>query len=191
MLIQNILFLILVVIGSDNDCFVDHLGEESIVDMTYMLDDMFYTDDLPRFDQYDDDYVLQTEANLAIKQAASFCEEDVHFQQLEYSDQPMHMSYDNDEESAKKFEVSEGSLPFCFDSFQFIRDNYHAIRNQMSTSLDLNHLESNGNFVQDFSYSDLQPPKAIDCQVAAKDLEVDTHDLMIQGDSIPFCFESF
>ncbi|MCY6488330.1 hypothetical protein, partial [Actinobacillus pleuropneumoniae] len=59
-------------------------------------------------------------------------------------------------------------------------DNYHAIRNQMSTILDLIHLESNENFVQDFSYSDLQPPKAIDCQVAAEDLEVDTHDLMIK-----------
>ena len=82
-------------------------------------------------------------------------------------------------------------MPFCFDSFQFIRDNYHAIRNQMSASLDLNHLESNENFVQDFSYLDLQPPKAIDCQVAAEGLEVDTHDLMIQGDSVPFCSESF
>ena len=61
----------------------------------------------------------------------------------------------------------------------------------MSTILDLNHLESNENFVQDFSYSDLQPSKAIDCQVAAEDLEVDTHDFMIQGDSIPLCFESF
>ena len=26
---------------SDNDCFVDHLGEERTVDMTCMLDDMF------------------------------------------------------------------------------------------------------------------------------------------------------
>ena len=43
---------------SDNDCFVDHLGEERTVDMTCMLDDVFYTDDLPQFDQYDDDYVL-------------------------------------------------------------------------------------------------------------------------------------
>jgi len=51
------------------------------------------------------------------------------------------------------------------------------------TSLDLDPLERNENFVQDFSYSDLQPPKAIDCQIAA--------DLMIQGDSVPFCFESF
>ena len=176
---------------SDNDCFVDHLGEERTVDMTCMIDDMFYTDDLPHYDQYDDDYVLQTNANLADKPAASLWEEKVHFQQLEYNVQPSHISYDIDEQSAAKLEVSEGSMPFCFDSFQFIRDNYHEIRNQMSTSLDLNHLESNENFVQDFSYSDLQPPKAIDCQVAAEDLEVDTHDLMIQGDSVPFCFESF
>ena len=176
---------------SDNDCFVDHLGEERNFDMTCMLDDVFYTDDLPQFDQYDDNYVLQTETNLAIKQAASLWAKEVHFQQLEYNVQPSHISYGNDEESASKFEVSEGSLPFCFDSFQFIRDNYHAIRNQMSTSLDLNHLENNENFVQDFSYSDLQPPKAIDCQDAAEDLEVHTHDLMIQGDSVPFCFESF
>jgi len=172
--------------STHSDCFVDHLGEERTVDMTCMLDDMFYTDDLPQYDQYDDDYVLQTEANLADKSAARLWEEEVHFQQLEYNDQPSYISYDSDEESAEKFEVSEGSLPFCFDSCQFIRDNYHAIRNQMSTS----HLESNENFVQDFSYSDLQPPKAIDCQVTAEDLEVDTHDLMIQGDFVPFCFES-
>lgn len=55
----------------------------------------------------------------------------------------------------------------------------------------MNHLENDENFVQDFSYSDLQTLKAIDCQVAAEDLEVHTHDLMIQGDSVPFCFESF
>ncbi len=65
---------------SDNDCFVDHLGEERTVDMTCMLDDMFYTDDLPQFDQYEDDYVLQTKANLTDEQAASLWEEEVHFQ---------------------------------------------------------------------------------------------------------------
>ena len=61
---------------SDNDCFVDHLGEERSVDLTFMLDD------LPQFDQYDDDYVLQTESNLAEKSAASLWKEEVHFQQL-------------------------------------------------------------------------------------------------------------
>ena len=72
--------------------------------MTCMLDDVFYTDDLPQFDQYDDDYVFQTEANLADKPVASLWqEEEAHLQQLEYSDQPMHISYDNDEESAANF----------------------------------------------------------------------------------------
>lgn len=32
---------------SDNDCFVDHLGEERSIDMTCMLHDVFYTNDLP------------------------------------------------------------------------------------------------------------------------------------------------
>ena len=48
-------------LSSHKDCFVDHLGEERPVDMTCMLDDVFYTDNLPQFDQYnDDDYALQT-----------------------------------------------------------------------------------------------------------------------------------
>jgi len=32
---------------SNNDCFIDHFGEETSVDMTCMLDDVFFTDDLP------------------------------------------------------------------------------------------------------------------------------------------------
>ena len=82
-------------------------------------------------------------------------------------------------------------MPFCFDSCQFIRDNFHAIRNQLSPSLDLNHLESNENLVQDLSYPELQPLNAFDCQVADEGMEVDTYDQMIQEGSLPFCFESF
>ena len=100
-----------------SDCFIDHLEEERAVDMTFMLDDVLYNDDLPQFDQYDDDYVLQTEANLADKSTTSLWKEEVHFQQLEYSDQPIHISCDNDEESVANFEVSEGSLPFFFTHF--------------------------------------------------------------------------
>ena len=54
--------------------------------MTCILDDIFYTDDLPQFDQYDDDYVLQIEASLANKSVAGLWKEEVHFQQLDYSD---------------------------------------------------------------------------------------------------------
>ena len=151
-----------------------------------MHDDVFYIDDFPRFDQYYGDYVLQTEANLIDKSAASLWKEEVHFLKLEYSDQPMHIRYDSDEESATNFEVSEGHFPFCFASFQFIRDNFHAIRSQLSTSLDLDHLEGNENFVQDFSYSKLQPLNSIDCQVADEYLEAGLYDQMMQDDSIPF-----
>ena len=84
--------------------------------MTCMLDDVFYTDDLPQFDQYDDDYVLQTEVNLADKSIASLWEEKVHFQQFEYSDQSSHISYGNDEESAVNFEVKDLCL-FVFLRF--------------------------------------------------------------------------
>ena len=63
--------------------------------------------------------------------------EEVQFQQLENSDHPMHISYDSDEESLENLEVSEGSLPLCFTSFQFIRDNFHTIRNQHYFSFDV------------------------------------------------------
>ena len=118
-------------------------------------------------------------------------DEEVHFQQLKYNVQPSHISYGNYKEGAANFEVSEGSSPFCFASFQFIRDNIHAIINQLSTSLDLNLFKGNENIVQDFSYLVLQPLNAIDCQVADEELEASTYDQMMQDDSIPFCFESF
>lgn len=78
----------------------------------------------------------------------------------------------------------------CFASFQFIRDNFHAITNQMSTSFDINHLEGNKILVQEFLYLDLQPQNSIECQVAEKDLEARTYGQMIMDDSLPFCSES-
>lgn len=64
---------------SNNDYFIDHLGEERSIDLTCMLDDVFCTDDLPKHDQYDDDYVLQTEANLTDISLAILWKEEVHF----------------------------------------------------------------------------------------------------------------
>jgi len=65
---------------SDNDCLIDHLGEERYVDMTYMLDDVFYTDDFPKLDQYDDDFVLQTEASISNQSVVGLWKEEVDFQ---------------------------------------------------------------------------------------------------------------
>ena len=64
----------------DNDCLIYHLVEERYVDLTCMLDDILYMDDLPKFDQYDDDYVLQTKANLADQSVADLWEEEIQFQ---------------------------------------------------------------------------------------------------------------
>jgi len=103
----------------------------------------------------------------------------------------MHISYGNDKESATDFEVSEGSFPLCFDSCQFIRENFHAIRHQLSTNLDLDPLEGNENIVPDFLYSEFQPLNAINSQVAHEDIEAGLYDQTIQEDSLPLCFESF
>ena len=43
----------------------------------------------------------------------------------------------------KKLEISEGSLLVCFTSFQFIRDNFNAIRNQQSLSFDFDNQKDN------------------------------------------------
>ena len=64
----------------NNDCVIEHPEEERYVAMTCMLDDMFYVDDLPKFDQYDnDDYVFQIKSNLAEKSTVGLWEE-VQFQ---------------------------------------------------------------------------------------------------------------
>jgi len=119
------------------------------------------------FDE-DEDYEEQSEANLGNKE--------VQFQQLENNVHLVHFSYKDEEESAENFESSEGTLPFCFASFQFIRDNYHTIRKQISTSLGTNCLEGNQIFAQNLSYLDLQPQSAIECQVPEEDLEAGTYD---------------
>jgi len=95
-----------------------------------------------------------------------------------------------EEESAVNFETSEGTLPFCFESFQFIRANYHAIRNQVSTNFDIDHIEDNQIFALNVSPLVLQSQNAIEYQIAEEDLEAATCDQRIQVVSLPLCFES-
>jgi len=110
-------------------------------------------------------------------------------QQLESTDHLVHFSYVQEEESAEVFEASEGTLPFYFESFLFIRDNYHVIRNQVSTSFGINHLEDNQIFARNSSPLALQSQNPSECQIA-EDLEAATYDQEIQVISLPHCFES-
>ena len=67
----------------------------------------------------------------------------------------MQISYESKEESAKILEISEGSLPLCFASFQFIRDNFHAINNHQSLGIVMDNKEDNETLDQDISVSQL------------------------------------
>lgn len=71
-----------------------------------MFDEINF-DDLPKFDQYDDDFFLQIEANLSDESKIYLWEPKVQCQQLEYSDQLMHISDDSEKESAENLEVND------------------------------------------------------------------------------------
>ena len=77
-------------------------------------------------------------------------------------------------------EISEGYLPLCFASFQFIRDNFQAINNQQSLGIVIENKEDNETINQDISVSQLQLSNSIEI-----------NDQMTQESSIPLCFEPF
>lgn len=114
--------------------FIDQLAEERSVDLICMLDDITHFDDLPKYDKYDDEYVVKSEAKSSSQ--SSTC-----FQHFKEDSQLTHVVYGSEEESVENLEVSEEYLPLCFTSFQFIRDNFHAIRNQQSLRFDLENQE--------------------------------------------------
>ena len=71
---------------SKNKLIGQHMVEQP-VDRVCILDDIPSMNNLPGYDQYDDDYVLQTQANTTEKSVSSLWDKDSHFQQLKYSDQ--------------------------------------------------------------------------------------------------------
>ena len=73
----------------------------------------------------------------------------------------MHISYESEEESVEDLEISEASLPLCFVSFQFIRENLKAIKNQQPLGIDIDNKEDNENLNQDSSVSQVQLSNSI------------------------------
>ena len=80
----------------------------------------------------------------------------------------------------KNVEISKDYLPLCFASFQFIRDNFHAINNQQSLGIVIDNKEDNETIDQDFLVSQLQ-----------LSVPIKINDQMTQESSIPLCFEPF
>ena len=79
-----------------------------------MFDDVTSFNDLRKYDQYDDNYFLQIQANFTGQSETSLGNKGIQFQQLEDSDHLIHINYESEEESVENLEISEASLPLCF-----------------------------------------------------------------------------
>ena len=73
------------------------LVEEKSVDMMCMFDDIYFMDDLPKYDKYDENY---TKVNSS-KSSTSYNWEEEDQLQIKYDNQPMHVNYDNNEGSVE------------------------------------------------------------------------------------------
>jgi hypothetical protein len=157
------------------------LAEEQPTDMMCMFDDISYLDNLPKYDQYDDDYVVEIDVDCSKKPTACFWEKEAQLQ-IKYDNQPLHNNYDNNEENATNLRVSERSMPLCFSSFQFLRENYKQIVNSRDGECSD---ESVGDVIDDIEVvldPNLQPLSYIDLQ---------TEDELMHYNSIPLTFNSF
>ena len=149
-----------------------------------MADDINYINDSPSFDQYVDDYEIQTETNLAEKSTIDLWDE-VHYHHVEKSKQPIQVTYETNDESLESLEVTEESLTLCSSSLQSIKNNIHIIGNQQSSSFDgevqeddeiIKHVVNEKPFpemveeiILDMESSltpDFQPPSSIELQIA-------------------------
>jgi len=84
---------------SHEDGSKDQLVEDQSADLMCMFDVIPYNDELPKYDQCDDDYVVKIEANSTRQSITCFCEEEASLQQLRCSTQPMYINHDNNEEN--------------------------------------------------------------------------------------------
>jgi hypothetical protein len=116
------------------------LAEEQPTDMMCMFDDISYLDNLPKYDQYDDDYVAEIDVDCSKKSTACCWQEEDQLQ-LRYGNHPLHNNHDNDEENAENFRVREKSLPLCFSSFQFLRENCKQVVNSRRENVLINQLK--------------------------------------------------
>jgi len=83
-----------------DDRFIEKYVEEQSPDLLYETDSIYSFSNLPKYDQYDDDYVPQIQINLTEDLETILGKRKVRVQQLESSDELVHFSYEEEEESA-------------------------------------------------------------------------------------------
>lgn len=134
---------------SHENGFVYKPVEKQFSDLMCMLYVIPYIDDLPKYDQYDEYYIVGIEADSSRQPMACCWEEEVQLQHLKYSTQPMHINHDSNEENPENLKAGERSLPLCLTSFQLLRENFPKIRNQQFFNCDSEHEEDNELLDQD------------------------------------------
>jgi len=164
-----------------DDVFIQSYVKEQSSDMLYEYNSFPFFGCLPKYDEYDDDYCAE-ESNPTLARSED------QAQQPEPTDQPAHFSYEVKKESTERFDFSEGNLPFCFESFQFIRDNYHAINNQVSTYFNTDHLEERQIVAPVALPLDSQPRSTTKFQIE-EDSEAAAYDQIIQVDPLHLGFQ--
>jgi len=172
-----------------DDVFIQSYVKEQSPDMLYEYNSFPFFSCLPKYDEYDDDYEPNDQITSTEQSNPTLAGSEDQAQQPEPTDQPAHFSYEVKKESAECFDFSEGALPFCFESFQFIRDNYHDINNQVSVCFDTDHLEESQILAPVALPLDLQPQSTTKYQIE-EDSEAAAYDQMIQVDPLHLCFQS-
>jgi len=117
------------------DRFIEQYVEKQSADQMCMFDDITSFNDFPKYDQYDDNYVLQIQTNFTEQSEASLGNKEIQFQQLENDDHLIHIRYESEAESAENLEISEASLPLCFESFQFLKEMWYKISKEKDEQL--------------------------------------------------------
>lgn len=171
-----------------DDIFIPPYMMEQSPDIMYEYNSFSYFNGLPKYDQYDDDCEPNYQIGLANELHLIFSQSTVQDQLREHNDQNAHLSYEEKEENAECVDFSEGTLPFCFESFQFIKENYHAINKKVSARVNIDRLEDDQIIVQNVLPLILQTQRAIEYQIE-EDLEAAAYYQMIQVDPLPLCFQ--
>jgi hypothetical protein len=161
----------------DTDENPNQLVEEQSIDMMCMFDDISFMDDLPKYDQYDDDY---TKVNSS-KQSTTYCWEEEDQLQSNMTITCAY-NYDSNEENAENLRVREKSFPLCFSSFQFLRENYKQVVNNRDGECSDKSVEDVIDDMEVVLDPSLQPLSYIDLQ---------TEDELMHYNSIPLTFNSF
>ena len=157
-----------------------------------MLDEISYMDDLPKYDQYDDDYI---KVDSSEKSTTCFWEEEAQLHQLKYDNQSMHINYDSNEKNAENFKVSEKYVPLCFSSFQFLREIYkledHQVFNNRNGECSNESVEDVICDMEVVLASELQPLIYIDFQTIEERLEPEIDFELMKNNYVPLSFNSF